>query len=136
MPFPASFQKMDPWLGAVIIGAELTRHGAKINGVCFADMDGDVAGGRRHRSWRRPPIIPELLSSLSPFAISKPARCPAAPLLRRRHARPATSSSPGRALRRSPSSPASSGWAPAPFFFTVCPRPSPRARRRSPSPHW
>jgi hypothetical protein len=54
MPFVVSFKKLDPWLDVVIIGAELTRHVANINGACFADVDGDVAGGRCHRSWRRP----------------------------------------------------------------------------------
>jgi hypothetical protein len=45
MPFTVSLQKMDAGLGTVIIGVEPTRYSTKINGVCFADVDGDVAKG-------------------------------------------------------------------------------------------
>jgi hypothetical protein len=45
MPFTVSLQKMDDGLGTVIIGVEPTRYDTKINGVCFADVDGDVAKG-------------------------------------------------------------------------------------------
>jgi hypothetical protein len=36
--------KNGPWLGAIIIGAEIPRDGANINGACLGDVDGDVVG--------------------------------------------------------------------------------------------
>jgi hypothetical protein len=64
---------MDPGLGAIIIGVEVTCDDANINGACLADVDSEVAGvgaldlgadpwrrlhtcqgGQCHGSWRRP----------------------------------------------------------------------------------
>jgi hypothetical protein len=44
MPFAVLFQKIDPWLGAIIIGAEVMCDGANINGACLPDVDGEVVG--------------------------------------------------------------------------------------------
>jgi hypothetical protein len=46
MPFAVSFQKMDPNLGAVIIGAEVTHSGADIIGANFSYVAADVASLR------------------------------------------------------------------------------------------
>jgi hypothetical protein len=46
MPFIVSFQKMDPNLGAVIIGAEVTHSGADIIGANFFYVAADVASIR------------------------------------------------------------------------------------------
>jgi hypothetical protein len=46
MPFAVSFQKMDPNLGAIIIGAEVTHSCADIIGVNFFYVAGDVASPR------------------------------------------------------------------------------------------
>jgi hypothetical protein len=46
MPFVVSFQKMDPYLGAVIIGAEVTHSGANIIGANFSYVAADVASPR------------------------------------------------------------------------------------------
>jgi hypothetical protein len=43
MPFVVSFQKMDPYLGAVIIGAEVTHSGANIIDADFSYVAADVA---------------------------------------------------------------------------------------------
>jgi hypothetical protein len=43
MPFVVSFQKMDPNLGAVIIGAEVTHSGADIIGTNFSYVAAYVA---------------------------------------------------------------------------------------------
>jgi hypothetical protein len=51
-PFIVSFQKIDHWVGAIIIRAELTRCGATIIGAYLAYVDADVAEGWRHRYWR------------------------------------------------------------------------------------
>jgi hypothetical protein len=58
MPFAVSFQKMDPNLGAIIIGAEVKHSDASTIGVTFFYVAADVASprGSRHRSWRRPPL--------------------------------------------------------------------------------
>jgi hypothetical protein len=57
MPFTVLFQKMDPNLGAIIIGVEVTYSGADIIRTNFYYVAGDmkVPEGCRHRSWRRPP---------------------------------------------------------------------------------
>jgi hypothetical protein len=57
MPFAVSFQKMDLNLGAIIIGAEVTHSDASTIGANIFYVAADVTspGGRRHRSWRRPP---------------------------------------------------------------------------------
>jgi hypothetical protein len=41
MPFVVSFKKMDPNLGAIIIGAELTQSGTDIIGANYAYVAGD-----------------------------------------------------------------------------------------------
>jgi hypothetical protein len=46
IPFVVSFQKMDPNLGAVIIGAEVTHSGANIIGANFSYVAADVARPR------------------------------------------------------------------------------------------
>jgi hypothetical protein len=46
MPFAVSFQKMDPNLGDIIIGAEVTHSGADIIGANFSYAAGDVASLR------------------------------------------------------------------------------------------
>jgi hypothetical protein len=46
MPFVVSFQKMDPYLGAVIIGAEVTHSGANIIDANFSYVTADVASPR------------------------------------------------------------------------------------------
>jgi hypothetical protein len=46
MPFAVSFQKMDPNLGAIIIGAEVTHSGTDIIGANFSYVAGDVASPR------------------------------------------------------------------------------------------
>jgi hypothetical protein len=46
MPFVVSFQKMDPYLGAVIIGAEVTHSGANIIDANFSYVAADVASPR------------------------------------------------------------------------------------------
>jgi hypothetical protein len=46
MPFIVSFQKIDPNLGAVIIGAEVTHSGANIIGANFSYVAADVASLR------------------------------------------------------------------------------------------
>jgi hypothetical protein len=46
MPFVVSFQKMDPNLGVVIIGAEVTHSGADIIGANFSYVTSDVASLR------------------------------------------------------------------------------------------
>jgi hypothetical protein len=46
VPFVVSFQKMDPNLGAVIIGAEVTHSGADIIGANFFYVAADVASLR------------------------------------------------------------------------------------------
>jgi hypothetical protein len=43
MPLAVSFQKMDPYLGAVIIGAELLCAGANSFGACLPDVSGGPA---------------------------------------------------------------------------------------------
>jgi hypothetical protein len=61
MPFAVSFQKMDPWLGAVIIGGR--RDNAQRRQYHWRQLflrgrrcgNWQVPGGRRHRSGRRPP---------------------------------------------------------------------------------
>jgi hypothetical protein len=49
---------MDPNLGAIIIGAEVTHIDASTIGANFSYVAADMASprGRRHRSWRRPPL--------------------------------------------------------------------------------
>jgi hypothetical protein len=46
MLFVISFQKMDPYLGAVIIGAEVTHSGTNIIGANFSYVAADVASLR------------------------------------------------------------------------------------------
>jgi hypothetical protein len=46
MPFVVSFQKMDPYLGAVIIGAEVIHSDANIIGADFSYVAADVASLR------------------------------------------------------------------------------------------
>jgi hypothetical protein len=46
MPFAVHFQKMDPNLGAVIIGVEVTHSGTDIIGANFCFVAGDVASTR------------------------------------------------------------------------------------------
>jgi hypothetical protein len=46
MPFTVSFQKMDPNLGAIIIGAEVTHSGANIIGANFSYVEADAASPR------------------------------------------------------------------------------------------
>jgi hypothetical protein len=46
MPFAVSFQKMDPNLGAIIIGVELTHSGAVIIGANYAYVAADATGDR------------------------------------------------------------------------------------------
>ena len=46
MPFVVSFQKMDPYLGAVIIGAEVTHIDASTIGANFSYVAADVASPR------------------------------------------------------------------------------------------
>jgi hypothetical protein len=46
MPFVVSFQKMDPNLGAIIIGAEVTHSGADIIGANFSYVAANVASPR------------------------------------------------------------------------------------------
>jgi hypothetical protein len=55
--FLVSFQKMDPNLGAVIIGAEVTHSGANIIGANFSYVAADVASlmGSAPRSMAPPP---------------------------------------------------------------------------------
>jgi hypothetical protein len=62
---------LDPLLGAVACGAEVTQLGAVAYGaeVCAALAQTDVVAptwyrARRHRSWRRAPFCTENLSSL------------------------------------------------------------------------
>jgi hypothetical protein len=43
MSFAVSFQKMDPNLGAIIIGAEVTHSGADIIGANFSNAAANVA---------------------------------------------------------------------------------------------
>jgi hypothetical protein len=47
MPFPVSFQKMDPNLGAIIIGAEVTHSDTSTIGANFSDVVADVASPKR-----------------------------------------------------------------------------------------
>jgi hypothetical protein len=58
MHFAVSFQKNGPNLGAIIIGAEVTHSDASTIGANFFYVVADVASprGRRHKSWRRPPL--------------------------------------------------------------------------------
>jgi hypothetical protein len=46
MAFAVSFQKIDPNLGAIIIGAEVTHSGADIIGASYVYVAGDVASSR------------------------------------------------------------------------------------------
>jgi hypothetical protein len=46
MAFAVSFQKIDPNLGAIIIGAEVTYSGADIIGASYVYVAGDVASSR------------------------------------------------------------------------------------------
>jgi hypothetical protein len=46
MPFVVLFQKMDLYLGAVIIGAEVIHSGANIIGANFSYVAADVASLR------------------------------------------------------------------------------------------
>jgi hypothetical protein len=46
MPFAVSFQKMDPNLGAIIIGAEVTHSDASTSGANFSYVAADVASPR------------------------------------------------------------------------------------------
>jgi hypothetical protein len=46
MPFAVSFQKIDPNLGAIIIGAEVTHSGANIIDANFSYVADDVASPR------------------------------------------------------------------------------------------
>jgi hypothetical protein len=67
MPFVVSFQKMDPNLDAVIIGAEVTHSGANIIGVNFSYVADDVASlkGRRHKTDRSGRPYPSPSSCMS-----------------------------------------------------------------------
>jgi hypothetical protein len=46
MPFAVSFQKIDPNLGVIIIGAEVTYSDASTIGANFSYVAGDVASSR------------------------------------------------------------------------------------------
>jgi hypothetical protein len=46
MPFVVLFQKMDPNLGAIIIGAEVTHNNANTIGTNFSYVAADVASPR------------------------------------------------------------------------------------------
>jgi hypothetical protein len=46
MPFTVSFQKMNPNLGAIIIGAEVTHSDADIIGASYVYVAADVACDR------------------------------------------------------------------------------------------
>jgi hypothetical protein len=46
MPFAVLFQKMDPNLGAIIIGVEVTYSGTDIIGANFSYVAADVASPR------------------------------------------------------------------------------------------
>jgi hypothetical protein len=177
MPLAVSFQKMDPSLGVVIIGAEVVCPGANIIGVCLSDVETQLAvtcqilaptplapaehvsGGRRHRSWRRPPIFcadqclspyfdPAAVSRRpAPFASPTPARppMPAPPRLATgARAPPPCSTAPAPPRRAPPPAGAPPLHRPAPPQPRPAPRrptpprplpaPAPRPRRRRPTP--
>jgi hypothetical protein len=46
MPFVVSFQKMDPNLDAIIIGAEVTHSGAEVIGANFSYVAADLVSPR------------------------------------------------------------------------------------------
>jgi hypothetical protein len=47
------FQKIDPYLGVMVVGAKVTRHGARVTGVKTLTRGVDVAGSWRRDLWRQ-----------------------------------------------------------------------------------
>jgi hypothetical protein len=47
------FQKIDPYLGAIVVGAKVTRHGARVTGAKTLTRGADVAGSWRRDLWRQ-----------------------------------------------------------------------------------
>jgi hypothetical protein len=47
------FQKIDLYLGAMVIGAKVTRHGARVTDAKTLTRGADVAGSWRRDLWRQ-----------------------------------------------------------------------------------
>jgi hypothetical protein len=47
------FQKIDPYLGVMIVDAKVTRHGARVTGAKTLTRGADVAGSWRRDLWRQ-----------------------------------------------------------------------------------
>jgi hypothetical protein len=66
MPMTERFQKIDPYLSDMVVGAKVTRHGAMVTGAKTLTRVADVAGSWcrdlwrqawRHRSRRQDPVL-------------------------------------------------------------------------------
>jgi hypothetical protein len=51
MPLAERFKKIDPYLGAMVVGAKITRHGARVTGVKTLTRGANVAGSCRRDLW-------------------------------------------------------------------------------------
>jgi hypothetical protein len=53
MPLAERFQKIDLYLDAIVVGAKVTWHGARVTGAKTLTRGTDVAGSWRRDLWRQ-----------------------------------------------------------------------------------
>jgi hypothetical protein len=66
MSLAKRFQKIDPYLGAMVVGAKVTWHGARVTGAKTLTRGADVAGSWRRDLWRQDLVPLSLAPSLVP----------------------------------------------------------------------